>query len=781
MMKKRYPSILLTAIFLIVWVSLPLQSFAQAPQGTPTITPSLPLTAGGQATPMPTSAQAPLPSSDPLDILTFAELGLKNTLLEGPYDSLTARFSLPVNWQPLSGAMLHLDLVTAYNTVTGSNGLASEVAGGTIDITLNDVLVTSLVLNWIGEKHIDIPVPTAALALPRGQERHRLALFLDAAIDCDIEFHHTTVMVSDQSYLYLPHTLVSPATDLSRLPWPFFTSNSVITNTALLVVPDDPSEQELQAALVASAAFGRMSNGELLLNLAPVGELTDELRASSNLIFVGKPGAFSLLNDAALPLPIVNSSFDSPIVQVDDGVLQEAFSPWNSGNMLLLVSGNSDAGVIKAAQALSTGEVRLSASPDLVVVADVRESIPEAEAAPNDRTFADLGYDTLTLSGVGAQSAEYRFYIPPGFSPGGDATLNLVSSHSTLFDYTGSTMMVALNGTTVGSLAFNDENAGQTEETFDLPANLFRPGGNRLVITVNLVPQNFCAFFSAGADQTSALWVTIHNHSLLHLPLMPAGEMMERLSDLRFYPYPFISSPTLATTGFLLAQSDANGWDMAQKIAFDLGRRSYGEIFELAAAYSLPETPVPAEFMDQRHLLLIGRASMLPVIAEINDDLPASFEPGSDVALERGFQIIYRMPEGTSLGYLQLLVTPWNAQRQMLAVLGSTDEGVRWAGMALADSSQWGRLSGNFVVLNGWQFFSTDTRVGMGTTGNLSATAAPQTIPGAITTQVVTPVVVAPPPQVTSMNWIPAAVVVISIMMLVIIVIAMVQSIRRRE
>jgi hypothetical protein len=74
----------------------------------------------------------------------------------------------------------------------------------------------------------------------------------------------------------------------------------------------------------------------------------------------------------------------------------------------------------------------------------------------------------------------------------------------------------------------------------------------------------------------------------------------------------------------------------------------------------------------------------------------------------------YSLLPDTSVGYLQLLPSPWNLDNTILAVLGNTTDGIPMAGATLIKDDLIARLSGNFAVLYGDQAVSTDTRLGVG-------------------------------------------------------------------
>jgi hypothetical protein len=119
---------------------------------------------------------------------------------------------------------------------------------------------------------------------------------------------------------------------------------------------------------------------------------------------------------------------------------------------------------------------------------------------------------------------------------------------------------------------------------------------------------------------------------------------------------------------------------------------------------------VPEQVRATRDLLLVGRASKLPLLGEIRPLLPAPFEAGSDLAAEPSAPVQYRRARGESVGYIQLLAAPWSKTRTILAVLGSTDQGLRWAGAALTTPELRSRLSGNLAIVQERKISSSDTR-----------------------------------------------------------------------
>lgn len=718
-------------------------------------------------TPVPTEVQptpVPMTVGKPEDVILFSQLNQTESLLSGPYDGMRIRFSVPASWHLEEGAVIQLNLSTFFTSTVAGFG-NDQSTGATLEVTFNNDFLTTIVLNWTGDKIVEIPIPASALVSARSDGRHDLELFLDAAVDCQTPDHKSSVIVREGSAFIFPHSLVPLPTDLTILPRPIFQPDAFLPGTATLVVPDAPTAAELQAALTVSAGFGRLTNARLPISLATVGGLSADVRDNSNLIFVGKGSSFaSVLAGIPIPSPLTDAVFSVSGASPEDGIVQVAISPWNSAQLLLVVSGNTDSAVVKAAQAVSTGTLRTAGRPDLALIADVLSS-QDVPAVPPDRTFADLGYEAQNLSGIGPQTTAYNFFIPYGQAPSGAASLDLVFNSSALLDYQLSGMVIYLNDQVVGSARFSDDTAQTTKLNISLPEFALRPGGNRLVIEANIIPSYYCTDL-----RLNNLWVNINPESTLHIPLTDAAPIFSKILDLAYYPFPFISSPTLDSVTFVLAKDDSLGWNIASSLATQLGRLTFGRLVELTVTFS---DAVPEELRQDNDIFVVGKPSQHPFVTDLNSNLPASYSEGSDIANESGPGVVYRLPEGTSVGYLQLITSPWNAKRAVLAVLGSTDQGLDWAGNALTDPVLRGKLSGNYAVVSNQQVVTADTRLSSGT-GNLAGRVVP-------TSEVQTqskPIVVPPPTTPVKQTWIVPTLIVSGLLMVVVLIIGLFGSFR---
>jgi hypothetical protein len=530
------------------------------------------------------------------------------------------------------------------------------------------------------------------------------------------------VVISGASFFAIPYAETEPAVDLTMLPRPIFQRGSIFPVNVVVVVPDAPSAGELQAAMTVASSFGRMSGGEMPINLVTMSGLTPEMRTESQLIFIGKSSSLSLLQGATLPSPLQGKTFAAPGMQADDGLLQLAVSPWNTGRAIMVVGGNSDAGVVKAAQALSTTNIQTVGNRDLAVIADVTPAMANAEQPNNTlpqemNTFGDLGYDILTLNGVGRSETTVRFTVPPGFVTDEDAYVDLTFNHSGLLDFNRSGLTMFMNGNLISSLLLSEQTASTNTQRIKIPASSLTSNTNEMKFQVDLAPLSQCSFID-----TSNTWFSILPESVINLPLSPATATTTAPRDMGSYPFPFTGEPTLSNLNFVLSKSDPASWNTAAQIALQLGRQASGAIFNPGVSF---DGEIPDDVRNSKNMIVVGLPTKMQILNDLNQALPAPFEQGTNVAVLKGQQVAYRFPADASLGFLQLVESPWNPENVILAVSGTTDDGVRQAGNALIAPVLRSRLKGNFALVNGQTLSVADTRTGLGIAG-ASANASAQ-------------------------------------------------------
>jgi hypothetical protein len=200
----------------------------------------------------------------------------------------------------------------------------------------------------------------------------------------------------------------------------------------------------------------------------------------------------------------------------------------------------------------------------------------------------------------------------------------------------------------------------------------------------------------------------VWSDSYLNLPLGIFPPSAASLLGLDTYPAPFSFDSTLGSSAFLLQKGNPDAWRAALQVASFLGDRANGALTTLGAFYA---DEIPAEEKANYNLLIVGQPSKLPVMAELNETLPAPFLDGGDIASQSNLQVTFRLPPSSPLGYLEMIPSPWNPDKVVLTIVGNSAAGVHSAGSALVDPILRPSLAGNFAVIDGTQIVTGDTRM----------------------------------------------------------------------
>lgn len=647
------------------------------------------------------SAFAPeMQITDNRAVFSFADLGVPEKSLFSPYGVSRVLFSVPPNWKLTSGGTITINFDAVLNG-ENFNGLSGgDSVGANFLVRFNEVVVGVVPVNATGSYSVPLSIPDEALVSKREDGRHILSITFDAQLSCTYNLNATLTLKPSSSFDLL-YESTSPVLSLSRLPAPFYLENSIVPDSTLLILPDDPSPEELQAAMNVMAGFGSMIGNDYNLSLTSIGEVNDKDLSTSHLIFVGLPENFDVLSSIKFTHPIENGEFVGiPAASTDDGILQMALSPWNPTKAVLLVSGNSTNAILKAAQAASSSGIFVYEDPTIAYVSNV-QSLPDVLPFVEEFSLEDLGYSTKTsglLTGTGSTSTTFSFYVTRDQVFTTEGFVDLAYYHSGLLDYGSSSFSLYLNDQVFFTNVFKEESERLTNLQIPIPPGILRYGENKLEVRASMLELPSC-------DSTviSDPWFTISDQTRINLPLAQSRNLSQSiLRDLKFFPELYTTTSDLGDVAFVVSPAPST-WKTASLLAYTLGTTVQPAMSNLKVYYG---DNIPDDVRSARSMIVVGKASDLPFVSELNDQLPAPFDLATNTASERQLQISYRIPEGQNVGYLELLPSPFNAERTILLVSGNSDVGVSISGTALTLSDLQDRLAGIFAVTNG-EFVAT--------------------------------------------------------------------------
>jgi len=683
----------------------------------------------------------------------------------GPFDSAAYFFSLPPNWKLSTGGAFELRYDVLIQGFDLDRVGADRIIGANLTVQLNDVVIANIATRGTGSYVEQISIPMEALISPRADGRHRLVITLDAQLSCQYELN-AYATIHSSSFFDLSFEEESPQLDFARFPAPFYLVNSIAPDGVIMVMPDNPDPIELQAVMNVAAGFGAVIDGDYNFQFVNYGNLTDAQRAQNHLIFVGLLRHFADLGGVEFRIPVRNGQFQNlPSESVGDGILQMALSPWNPMKAVMLVSGDSLEALSKAAFAVSTGNVLSYQEPALASVSNVR-TLPSDIPVLTQYALEDLGYLTETLRGFGTSYAFYRFYVSKAQVATRDGHIDLVYYHSGLLDYgSRSSFSVSLNGQVILTEVFSEESEQVTTLRIRIPSGILRFGENVLEIAPTMLVLPSC-------DQPALTdtWFTISNRTALSLPVAEAdGLSGTLLHDLKFFPSLFTTNSDLSNVAFVLPENDPTAWSVAARISYFFGQATQLGFSNLKVFYG---NELPDEARNNHSLVVVGLASEIPFVSEINAQLPAPFDFTTNTASERQLQIAYRIPPGQDVGYLQLLHSANSPENSLLIVSGNTRDGVRLAGNLLVEREFQDRLAGVFAVTNGSQISTGSANTMFSIVGDLFP-GAEQDVRNPVPTQM-PPLLLEPP------EWL-QPLMVVSLIVVVGIVLYVVLSMIRKE
>ena len=647
-------------------------------------------------------------------VITFQDLGFEDFVMFGPFSTDTFEFGVPSNWKFTQSGQLVLKLRPQF---VGSDvpllSTASDGFVAMLRVFYNDHRVYEVGLNPSQDQEVTIPLPLEVLNSPQSDGRNKIEFSFLSELSCDYDIL-ASLVIEKSSFVSLPYEIMPPELDLRNFPRPMYQRGSIVNDSVGLVMPDDPSDEELEAVMAVSAAMGSLTRSNLPLDVFTFSELSQEVAGRHHLIIVGTSARVNALVQTGFDLPVSGSSISASGFTQDDGVLDLSYSPWDGSKAVLYVGGETDAGVLKASQALGTSSLFVFDDPTITMIDEVDPFAGESSFAIT-RTLKDLGYSSSVrsgpnyVSGVGTRFLNYDLYVSPSQINAADGTFFVEYTHSGVMQLGISAMTVQFNNFPVGSQPLTEETAaGNAAVSFPIPNEYLHIGTNRLTIKVDMVPETQCHI-----DVSSNLWFAVDDSSLIHLPAAdPSAIEGNRVFDLQAFPESVVQDATLGGLLLVVPDSDPEAWKAASKLAGLIGDVSRSPIFmpNVVKASNLTE-----DMLNNKDAVLVGLPNNLPLVGTLNDYSSVKFDTTTNQAMMEGFRVLYRTPLDANLGYIQLIVSPWNPNRMVVSILGNSDFGLMTAVNALTTPDIRKNVIGNVSLTTENAAISADTRIGQST------------------------------------------------------------------
>ncbi len=645
--------------------------------------------------------------------LSFTDLGMSGPLsLTGPVSQYSILFNFPAGWEPVSDSVeLTLEINAYFSSLMPAEDqeTITGLTGGDLSVILNGTTILLATLQDSGPQTLSAEFdPALFIPLSRGSV-NELVLRWDGSAACSMNLL-SSVTVLPGSLINFEYFQAQPDFSLNDFPVPFIVRDSIEPVDLVFLVPEDASPDEIQAALTASAGFGRLSEGRQNIRM----QTLESYRVRSNsdetlLVFLEN----SKLDHSSFQ----SLGFTGPLTTAEGEGTIQMFST-GAGKTALLVTGDGE-GIVKAAQLLSTGQVAAAGDPFRMNISEINPTKPDP--GRENMSLQDLGAGELLFTPQTGFNQSFDFYVPVGEQARPDSAINMVLSHSQQLDYLRSGLTVSLNGFPVASIRLSDQTSNEAFFQLILPATVIRPGRNSLAFSSTLEIRDIC-----GEKLEENTWMRVSAGSVLHLPLERAGSTA--LSPKYFGDFPgiFLSSRDLGDILIVLADDDPGAWFAANDLAFMLGSALPGQLpVQLEVAF----VPHEEEQPEVSHVILVGKSSDFPGMAA-EDQFPALVFNEDSVLSDRSDLGVVFSPVGSAdVGYAAIRGYSGQPHRTLLALLGNSPDGIDHALSSLA-SQQTSNHNFAVAVSDGVHASWYDDAIARGRTGDREAVETPQLVEG---------------------------------------------------
>lgn len=614
--------------------------------------------------------------------ISLKQLKMGDITVQGYQATLSIWFPGYGDYEITEGSYIHLEY---------SRSELMNPKHSTVTVYLNGLPIASTILT---EKTVqrtiwEIPLPKEKLK----RDLNLIELRYDMhSIDDDDNCHGEEAKYStvyEESFLHYQYAsplkfIPFPPPDLARFPAPFIRSTTPDGQIAV-ILPNKPSTNDYTAAASVAARFGQVAGGKPFTATLHLANEAQSVRGSSDLVVIGKPDDNALLEELSASLPLKYKRQDGGAVYVDSagqpidpdsGIIQEIISPWDRRFSVLVVSGGSDEGLNRAVRTFSSRLAMKALQGPYTVVTKASEDLmksaqPETDGTEVRVSMKQLGLTDSLFDGVGSHATSFSFDVPP-LDKTREAYFDLEMSYSPVLSPWVSSVRVSLNGTPIWSRLLDVGHSNWSKHRIFLPATALHPGVNSAKVQFDLytrfVPE--CAPLAP-----ERAWAVLHNDSSFIIPIGTARPPL----DLANLPYPFVQNGTPSGM-YLVLPDDPSLLEDSLQMAVAFGRQSLGATTEMKAGLA---SQTGEDIKRSYDLVGYGRPENNAMIAAAQQKLPLSQEGQLQRSLQKPESTLLDVRDSASLGFIQLIPSPWNDDRAMLVVSGTSREMAQRSSQAL--------------------------------------------------------------------------------------------------
>ncbi len=438
-----------------------------------------------------------------------------STKLHGASGSYTVKIPIPARWK-INRAVLKFSYVNSTALLRQNSRLV---------VWLNGRPLTQITLDPSspgGQVHVLLP----SRLLKPGYDDLRFSVSQHYTTRCEDPSAPElwTTLALDRSSIDFDYALKTVPLYLSSVNFLF--DPRIFSSNKVNLVMEDFSPERLEAAAVAAMGVS------VRFGYRPVYfSLSGELKPGCDNIVIGDKGfAARITGDRSF------LSADGPFINI-------FHMPGDNTHAIIVVQGSGRGQLKESAQAFASMSFPLPESSSMKVrQVTIPQTYPfsgnNVLVPGHEYVFRDMGFTTTTFQGMECKPGAISVKLPDGIMPRSNSAvglgLHLAYGSGMRKD---SVLNVAINGKFISAIFLDNQNGSTfTDYRVDIPADLFRSGGNTVTFTPVLTPlvTNRCGFV-----QTGNLVLTLFDDSTVQIPSMTNWTAMPRIDLFTRDGFPF--------------------------------------------------------------------------------------------------------------------------------------------------------------------------------------------------------------------------------------------------
>ncbi|WP_019914781.1 cellulose biosynthesis cyclic di-GMP-binding regulatory protein BcsB [Paenibacillus sp. HW567] len=465
---------------------------------------------------------------------------------------------------------------------------------------------------------------------------------------------------------YTPKALTGGISDFSAR---FSGMDNIKSGSSLLTVPDNASGAELEAATYALSGFAKANTvNDKTLPLLPYSEAA--IKDKGLVVLVGTvdhlPSQFKSQLDSS-----VNLGTHALIQLVN-----------KDSQPTLVVTSKEESLLIKAGRLMQNSQLVSQISSDTKAVDDATEVASPSLAISSNITLTETG-DKLT--GPNHQEQTYFVALPSNRSIADSGKISLNFRYAENLDFNRSLVTVSVGDTPIGSKKLSKELANGDTLNLVIPKSLNISGNFSVKVAFDL--EMLSAVCTPNTEQMP--WAYISKETEMHLNTKDRTDLL-----FNNYPYPFLRDGIYNHVAVVLPQKmDSYTYQSMAGVFNLLGQYAGGNTGEV----NYYTDAVDAATLKDDNIIAIGSYADNKVIRDNNDKLYFRYsKDGSTIISNEKMSIEERY--GAEIGTLQLIVSPYESGRGMLAVTGVSSEETYLVSKLIASEKDKWRVYGDGVI-----------------------------------------------------------------------------------